>query len=108
MREVDVLYKNVYAGTLTERTKNEYVFRYGDDYLNNPSLPPVSLTLPKTQQEYVSQYVFPFFTNLLPEGTNRKVFCSIYKLDEKDFFGMLMATDGLDIIGNVSIKNKLK
>lgn len=26
MREVDVFYKNVYAGTLTERTKNEYVF----------------------------------------------------------------------------------
>ncbi|WP_455674048.1 hypothetical protein [Phocaeicola sp.] len=25
--------------------------------------------------------------------------CSLYKVDEKDFFGMLMATEGMDMIG---------
>lgn len=47
----------------------------------------------------------PTYCRKEPTG---RFFCSIYKLDEKDFLGMLMATDGLDIIGNVSIKNKLK
>lgn len=104
MRAVDVYCKGIYAGRLTEYSDHRYVYRYDEEYYNNHSLPPISLTLPKTNREYVSSRLFPFFTNLLPEGANRKVQCRLFKLDEKDFFGMLMATDGMDMIGDVSIK----
>lgn len=105
MREVRVFCGGVYAGTLTEHSRNEYVFRYDDGYYHNQSLPAISLTLPKTKQEYFSNNLFPFFTNLLPEGANRKVFCNLFKIDEKDFFGMLIATEKMDIIGDIGIKS---
>ena len=89
---------------MTEQSAHKYIFRYNDSYFNNTSYPPLSLTLPKLQQEYISPNLFPFFINLLPEGTNRKTICRFFMIDEKDFFGILMATDNMDIIGNVSIK----
>ena len=104
MRAIKILCNNIFSGTLTECSKQEYSFRYDDEYFSNPSLPPVSITLPKSQQEYKSQFLFPFFTNMLPEGVNRKIFCRTFKTEEEDYFGMLMATENLDIIGNVTIK----
>lgn len=104
MRAIRILCNNIFSGTLTEYSKQEYSFRYDDEYFSNPSLPPVSITLPKSQQEYKSQFLFPFFTNMLPEGANRKIFCRTFKTEEEDYFGMLMATENLDIIGNVTIK----
>ena len=54
----------------------------------------VSLSLPKRTDVYEAEHLFPFFTNLLPEGANRKVVCREKRIDDKDFFGMLMATVG--------------
>jgi serine/threonine-protein kinase HipA len=51
------------------------------------------------KQPYKSEHLFPFFTNLLPEGANRKVICRELRIDENDFFGMLMATVDTDMIG---------
>lgn len=48
------------AGILTEVSPTEYVFRYDDGYFADSKMPAVSLTLPKTQQEYRSAYLFPF------------------------------------------------
>ena len=68
-------------------------------------LPPVSLSLPKRTETYEAENLFPFFTNLLPEGANRKVVCREKRIDDNDFFGMLMATVGTDMIGSVNFKN---
>ena len=46
----------------------------------------------------------PKVTNKLPEGANRKVICREQRIDEKDFFGMLMATVGTDMIGSVNFR----
>lgn len=108
MREVNIFINNIFAGILIEQSDQKYIFRYNDSYFNNSSFPPVSLTLPKTQQEYTSQYLFPAFTNLLPEGTNRKVFCRLFMIDENDFFGMLLATEKMDMIGNITIKKEIR
>lgn len=108
MREINIFISNICAGTLIEQSKHEYIFRYNDNYFYNSALPPVSLTLPKTQQEYISQYIFPVFTNLLPEGANRKVFCRLLMIDEKDFFGILAATENIDMIGDITIKRKVE
>ena len=47
---------------------------------------PVSLTMPFSEAPYQSDYLFPVFTNMLPEGANRKIVCRSWRLDEKDFF----------------------
>ena len=52
------------AGILTEVSPTEYVFRYDDGYFADSKMPAVSLTLPKTQQEYRSAYLFRFFSNM--------------------------------------------
>ena len=63
-RSAKVYIKGVYAGLLTEIDREHYSFCYDTDYYNNPQLPAVSLTMPKTQQEYTSSYLFPVFFNM--------------------------------------------
>ncbi|WP_352423715.1 HipA N-terminal domain-containing protein [Proteiniphilum sp.] len=57
-RAVKVYIKGKYAGVLEEKDRNHYSFRYDDAYYNDPDTPPVSLTMPKSQQEYSSAFLF--------------------------------------------------
>lgn len=102
-RKAMVLINGELAGTLS---KNEtgYTFRYDDLYFNDSLKPAISATLPKSQQEYQSTYLFPFFFNMLSEGVNRQLQCKRLKIDENDFFSLLLATAGNETIGAVSIK----
>lgn len=101
MRQLEVYVNDVKAGRLTElKPGKRYIFVYTEAYVKS-DLPPVSLTLPKRIEPYVADYLFPAFTNKLPEGANRKVICREQRIDDKDFFGMLMATVGTDMIGSV-------
>ena len=104
MRTVEVYADNIHAGRLTERARNDYEFAYDALYLADPQLPPISLTLPKRSEPYRSKRIFPFFTNLLPEGANRKAMCVAHKVDEKDFFGMLEMICYLDCIGTITLR----
>ena len=47
---------------------------------------------------------FPFFSNLLSEGENRKFQSAVLKIDENDDFGILLATANYDTIGCVTVK----
>lgn len=94
----------VKAGMLTELNRDRgYAFVYSAEYVASDN-PPVSLSLPKRTEAYEAEKLFPFFTNMLPEGANRKVICREKRIDDKDFFGMLMATVGTDMIGSVNFK----
>ena len=104
MRKVAVYYGDIYAGQLTELARSNYVFAYDEDYLADKSLPPVSVNLPKTQQVYHAERIFPVFTNMLPEGANRRALCRARKVDEQDFFGMLEMICGMDAIGKFVLK----
>ncbi|MCF0178052.1 MAG: HipA N-terminal domain-containing protein [Bacteroidales bacterium] len=104
MREIYVYNGDSFAGVLTEKSSAEYIFRYNDDYLEDKSQPAISVTLPKIRQIHTCDSVFPFFTNLLPEGINRHALCTRSKVDEHDLFGMLMAVRGWDFIGDVSLR----
>ena len=101
MRQVKILTNNELAGILTEVSKTRYEFQYVDTYTG----PPVSVTLPKRKEVYVSDHLFSYFCNILPEGANRKKLCMFKKIDEKDFFGMLMALAGADFIGAIGVAN---
>lgn len=104
MRKVEVYYGNIYAGQLMELARDSYEFAYDETYLADKSLPPVSVNLPKTQQVYHAEQIFPIFTNMLPEGANRRALCRARKVDEQDFFGMLEMICGMDAIGKFVLK----
>lgn len=89
---------------LTEESVSSYVFRYDDRWLADAKKPAVSLTLPKTQPEYRSEFLFPFFFNLLSEGANRQLQCRQLKIDQADHFGLLLATAQYDTIGAITVK----
>jgi serine/threonine-protein kinase HipA len=104
MRKVEVYHNEILAGTLTEENRKSFLFRYNDSYYNDTSKPAISLTLPKTKQEYRSEYLFPFFFNMLSEGVNKKLQSTQLKIDEEDNFGLLMATAQYDTIGAITVK----
>lgn len=104
MRKVAVYRNGFLAGVLSEKDSRSYVFRYDDNYFNDTNMPSISLTLPKTKKEYLSDYLFPFFFNMLSEGVNRKLQSVQLKIDEDDHFGFLMQTAQFDTIGAITIK----
>lgn len=104
MREAAIYRGGNLAGVLTEESPQRYVFRYDDAYFNDRSNPAISLTMPKTQKEYNSKFLFPFFFNMLSEGVNKKLQSTQLKIDETDNFGLLLATAQYDTIGAVTVK----
>lgn len=104
MRVMEIYRNGVLAGLLSEENRNNFVFRYEESYFNDTTKPGISLTLPKSKIEYSSDYLFPFFFNMLSEGVNRKLQNIQLKIDEEDNFGLLMATAQYDTIGAITIK----
>ena len=105
MRAMEIYRNGILAGILTEENRQRYVFRYDDKYFNDASKPGISLTLPKTQKEYSSDFLFPFFFNMLSEGVNRKLQSTQLRIDEDDNFGLLAATAQYDTIGAITVKS---
>ena len=104
MRALEIYRNETLAGTLTEENRQNFVFRYDNNYFNYTNKPAISLTLPKTQKEYSSEFLFPFFSNMIAEGGNKKTQSRLLKIDENDQFGLLMATATADTIGNVTVR----
>jgi HipA-like protein len=104
MRTLEIYRNGILTGLLIEEDRHHYIFRYDDKYFLDPSNPAISLTLPKTQQEYSSKFLFPFFFNMLSEGVNRKLQSIQLKIDEEDHVGFLAATAQYDTIGAITVK----
>ena len=103
MREAKVLFKDEEAGILTQHDNGSFTFCYLDDWLNDKDKLNISLTLPKSEQPFHSEFLFPFFYNMLPEGSNKQVVCKLNRIDKEDYFGLLMTTAKNDSIGAVRI-----
>ncbi len=103
MRGLEVHKAGHLAGVLAEKSRQCYEFVYDEQYVQM-SYPPISVTLLKRIEPYRSKNVFPFFMNLLPEGVNRRTICRVQRIDEKDYFGLLMAFAEKDIIGDIRFK----
>lgn len=91
------------AGIL-ERKGGVYFFSYLPEYLSDSEAPALSLTLPKRSDIFTSPFLFPFFFGLLVEGENKSIVCRQLKIDEKDYFSILLKTAGEDTIGAVTVK----
>jgi len=103
MRSAAILYKEEGAGVLTQHDDGSFTFRYHDNWVEDIGKPSISLTMPKTQQEYKSQHLFPFFYNMLPEGSNKQMVCKFMRIDNDDYFGLLMITAKSDSIGAIQV-----
>jgi serine/threonine-protein kinase HipA len=104
MRKLGVYRNKEFAGMLTEVSREAYVFEYDEAYYKDSSKPPISLTIPKSQKEFNSSFLFPCFFNMLSEGVNRQLQCRLLKIDEQDHFGLLSATAQYDTIGAITVK----
>lgn len=102
MKQGNVYFKNVLAGTIRE-DEDGFTFQYDPDYLQRDDAQPVSLTLPLREEPYVSQVIFPFFDGLIPEGWLLDVATKSWKINERDRMGLLLACCN-DCIGAVSIE----
>ncbi|MCK4920937.1 MAG: HipA N-terminal domain-containing protein [Bacteroidales bacterium] len=104
MRKAEVYRNGELAGFLIEDDNRHYTFSYDDDYFLSNKKSSISLKLPKSQKEYRSEILFPFFFNMLSEGVNRKLQSRTLHIDEKDHFAFLLATAIDDTIGAITIK----
>lgn len=104
MRSLAVYNNDILAGILTEDVPGRgYVFSYEESYLVSGGNP-VSFTLPLRREPYESEALFPFFSNMIPEGANRRMICRANRIDEEDLFGVLTAMAGKDTIGSVNVR----
>ncbi len=104
MRQANVYLNNTLAGRLRETDNGEYVYQYDEDFLADNTKGAISLTMPKRKEPYVSEYLFPFFSNMLSEGANKEIQCRTMKIDKDDYFGLLLATAYHDTIGAVTVR----
>jgi HipA-like protein len=102
-RSATVLYNGIPAGTLT-KAGSIYRFAYHQDYLDRKGSRPVSLTLPLQPVVYESNVLFSAFVNMLSEGANKRMQCRLLKIDESDYFSLLLATAKDDGIGPITIQ----
>lgn len=102
MRKAIVNIKGISAGILAEN-ESGFEFKYDDIYFQNPAQRAVSVTMPKTRQTYTHPSLFPVFYNMLPEGANKEMICRTLRIDENDFFGLLLVTAQYDTIGAITI-----
>lgn len=103
MRSAKIFYKGEEAGMLIQHNDGSFTYTYTDLWMADQNKPSISLSLPKTAQEYQAEYLFPFFFNMLPEGTNKEIVCRLERLDKEDHFGLLLTTAKYDTIGAVTV-----
>lgn len=103
-KKAEVYNNDKLAGMLEKTSQGDYVFSYDQGYFDDPDTSSISLTLPKTNQTYRSDKLFPFFYGLLSEGVNKQTQCRLLKIDEKDYFSLLLKTANTDTIGSITVK----
>ncbi len=89
------------AGHLTSTAQNGVVFSYDPAYIE-AGLPPLSLSLPLSTNEYPQKKCLPFFEGLLPEGDVKKRISDYLHVSETSTLKLLKELGG-ECAGMVSI-----
>jgi HipA-like protein len=103
-RKAEIYNNSVLAGVLEKADEHDYLFSYDLNYFNAPDQAAISLSFPKTQKEFRSKTLFPFFFGLLSEGVNKQTQCRLLRIDENDHFTLLLRTAHSDTIGSIIVK----
>lgn len=101
MRRANIFLHDKHAGILIESDKG-YLFQYTEEYISGGNIDPVSLTLPIKKEPYESNYLFPFFDGLIPEGWLLNITQENWKIDSRDRMGLLLLCCK-ECIGAVSV-----
>jgi serine/threonine-protein kinase HipA len=100
MRRAEVAMHGLAAGILEEiEPGKKYRFAYYESYNG----PPVSLTLPVKEKEFMFDRFPPFFDGLLPEGPLLEGLLKQRKLDRTDYYNQLVAV-GNELVGAVTVQ----
>lgn len=102
MRQAIVKYNDVAAGLLQETDDGNYIFTYGEMYVQAYPQQFVSFQMPVRTQPYISKRLFPFFDGLIPEGWLLNITAETWRIHKNDRMGLLLAV-GQNCIGAVSI-----
>ena len=99
------VYRNgIFAGVITVSNEGIYSFIYDGAYLTNANPKAISVNLPLRENAYESEYLFPFFYNLLSEGVLKDIQCEKYRIDKTDDFSRLLKTTKENTIGSITIE----
>lgn len=104
MKQGRVYNNHTLAGIISKLDNGTYVFEYDDTYFIDTSKPAISLTLPKNRKKYTAGFLFPFFFNLLSEGSNKKLQSKLLRIDEDDHFTFLLKTASHETIGAIRVE----
>lgn len=102
-QKAEIYFNDEPVGILSKQN-NKYFFKYYQAYITDNTKPAISLSLPKQNEQFVSEYLFSFFFGLLAEGDNKELQCRILRIDEKDHFTRLLKTAGEDTIGGITVR----
>lgn len=98
-----VYFNGIPAGVLTKESRS-YTFTYDYAYMREAGSLPIIVTMPFRIEPYISDILFPVFANLLSEGNNKWKQCRLLRIDENDYFGLLLAIAAEDTIGALTVK----
>ena len=102
--QIRKVYSNdIFAGILY-RDDSLVIFEYAQAYIDSHLSYDISVNLPRRQKKFISEYLHPFFSNMLSEGSLRKIQCSKLRIDEEDDFMVALHTTEYDVIGAITIK----
>jgi serine/threonine-protein kinase HipA len=101
MESLNVFLLGRLAGIL-EFENGQLSFHYDSEYLESPSVAPISFSMPLRTEPFDSQTTTAFFENLLPPDDVRKRLGKILHLSRHNIFGFLKALGG-DCAGAIAL-----
>lgn len=102
MRKGKVLYKDFFAGFITETDDGEYIFQYDEKYVEEHPGKFITFSMPVRIEPYLENRLFAFFDGLIPEGWLLDIASASWKINQNDRMGLLLACCQ-NCIGAVSV-----
>ena len=102
MRQGNVYYKDTLAGKIMETADGDYIFAYEASYATHYPKQFITFSMPVRIEAYTSDWLFPFFEGLIPEGWLLEIATKNWKIKANDRMGLLLACCQ-NCIGAVSV-----
>jgi len=104
MQKAKVYRNKVSIGTIKKDEQGEYSFVYYQRYLNMSHALSISVHFPLQTKPFYAKTLFPFFFNLLAEGSVKDMQCLALKIDPNDHFTRLIKTTQSNTIGAITLE----